>query len=316
MSEVLASRPTGTIEVTPAWGRDEGKSLMSASDRSYFHKGGPIGFLLVHGLGGTPVELRYVAQGLARAGHSVHCCQLAGHCGSTDQLRRSTWRQWFASVEAAHDRLRPQCETVIVGGLSMGAVLALHLAHQRPEGIDGLALYAPSLRLDGWSMPWYSFLLSLFRPYHITIDVDMPEHEPYGLKDERIRAFVLKSMLGTDSSQAGTFSTPIRAFAQFNALAAIVRRELSDIAVPALILHPRDDDMADLGNALEIQRKLRGPTETVVLDDSYHLITLDRQRQVVVDRSLEFTARIASRTRPADVLARRRLDRQPVRQSA
>lgn len=269
---------------------------MTAPDRSFFHKAGPTGFLLVHGLGGTPVELRYVAQGLARAGHTVHCCQLAGHCGTTKELRRSTWQQWFASVEAAHDRLCAECETIIVGGLSMGAVLALHLAYQRPDGIHGLALYAPSLRLDGWSMPWYAFLLSLFRPYHITIDVDLPEREPYGIKDERVRSFVLKSMLESDSSQAGTFSTPIRAFAQFNALAAKVKRELCKIAVPALILHPRDDDMADLGNAIEVQRKLRGPTETIVLDDSYHLVTLDRQRQIVVDQSLEFATRIANRS--------------------
>lgn len=291
--------------------------MMNALDRSFFHNAGPTGFLLVHGLGGTPVELRYVAQGLARAGHSVSCCQLAGHCGTAEALRRSTWQQWFASVEAAHDRMRAECENVIVGGLSMGAILALHLAHQRPATVDGLVLYAPSLRLDGWSMPWYASLLKWVRPYHITFDVDLPEQEPYGIKDERIRAFVLKSMLGADSSQAGTFSTPLRAFAQFSALSSTVRRVLHQIPAPTLILHPRDDDMADFGNAQEIQRKLRGPVETVVLDDSYHLITLDRQRQVVVDRSLEFAARIANRTtvRQPRAIAPDRPD-QPLRLSA
>ena len=57
------------------------------ADRSTFHQGSRTGFLLVHGLGGTPVELRFVAQGLARAGYSVLCCQLAGHCGTAEQLR-------------------------------------------------------------------------------------------------------------------------------------------------------------------------------------------------------------------------------------
>lgn len=272
---------------------------MIAPDRSFYHKAGKTGFLLVHGLGGTPVELRYVAQGLARNGHTVHCCQLAGHCGTPEQLRLSTWKQWYASVEAAHDRLREDCETVIVGGLSMGAILGLHLAHQRPDQVHGLALYAPCLRLDGWSMPWYAGLLAMFRPHHIYIDVNMPEHAPYGIKDERIRAFVLKSMLGGDASQAGTFSTPVRAFAEFNALSAVVKRELREISTPALVLHPRDDDMADLGNALEIQRKLRGPVETVILDDSYHIVTLDRQRQTVVDRSLDFAARISEQAAAA-----------------
>ena len=261
-------------------------------DRSYFHQGGRTGFLLVHGLGGTPVELRYLAQGLSRAGYTVLCPQLAGHCGTSDELRLSTWQQWYGSVEAAHDRLKQSCDTIIAGGLSMGAILALHLAHQRPESVDGLALYAPSLRMDGWSMPWYAFLLGWLRPSHIYIDVDMPEHEPHGIKDERIRSFVVNSMQSGDSSQAGTFSTPVRAFAQFNAMSSAVKRELPRIAAPAMILHPRNDDMADLGNAMEIQRKLAGPVETVVLDDSYHIITLDRQRQVVVDRSVAYAKRL------------------------
>ena len=246
----------------------------------------------MHGLGGTPVELRYVAQGLARAGHTVYCCQLAGHCSSPEELRRSTWQQWYGCVEAAHNELRKRCDTIIAGGLSMGAILALHLAHQRPDGVDGLALYAPSLRLNGWSMPWFSFALSWLRPWSIKIDMDMPEHEPHGIKDPRIRAFILKSMLSGDASQAGSFTTPVRAYAQFNALAALVKRELPSVRVPTLILHPRDDDMADMGNAQEIQRKLAGPVDTVILDDSYHIITMDRQRQLVVDRSLMFAERL------------------------
>ena len=75
-------------------------------DRSQFLRGGRVGVLLIHGLGGTPVEMRFVAQNMARIGHTVYCCQLAGHCGTPEELRRSTWQQWYASVEAAHDRLR------------------------------------------------------------------------------------------------------------------------------------------------------------------------------------------------------------------
>src|SRR5215470_20129737 len=89
-------------------------------DRSLFVEGGRLGVLLIHGLGGTPVELRFIAQGLARAGHTSYCCQLAGHCGTPEELRRSTWREWYASVEAAHDRLKEHCDTILVGGLSMG----------------------------------------------------------------------------------------------------------------------------------------------------------------------------------------------------
>jgi carboxylesterase len=268
---------------------------MAIVDRSTFDRGGRVGFLLIHGLGGTPVELRFVAQGLVRSGYTVYCCQLAGHCGTAEDLKKSTWKEWYASVEAAHDRLRESCDIVIAGGLSMGGILALHLARQRPDQVHGLALYAPTLRLDGWSMPWYSPLLYYIRPTPLEVNINLSEHEPYGIKDERIRAFVVKSMASGDSSAAGIFSTPIRAFANFNSLVAVVKRELGAIKAPALIVHPRDDDMASLGNALELQRKLGGFVEMVVLDDSYHIVTLDRQRHIVVERSVAFAQMLERR---------------------
>ena len=80
--------------------------------------------------------MRFVAIGLARAGYTVSCPQLAGHCGSFEDLRASGWRDWYATVEDALVDLRKRCKTVIVGGLSMGAVLALHLAAQRPEIVE------------------------------------------------------------------------------------------------------------------------------------------------------------------------------------
>ncbi|MGE0627123.1 MAG: alpha/beta hydrolase [Hyphomicrobiaceae bacterium] len=258
------------------------------SDRSTFDKGSRTGFLLFPGLGGTPAELRYVSRGLARAGYTVYCCQLAGHGTTYEALRRSTWKEWHESARTALRRLRSDCDVVIAGGLSTGALVALHLAHEQPADIQGLVLYAPSLRLDGWAMPWYMDLLHLIRPTPIPIELTMPEREPFGLKDKRIRQLVLQSMLSGDPSEAGLWGTPLRTFANFNSLAARVKRELRSIAAPTLILHPREDDVASLRNAFLIQERLAGLAELVVLDDSYHIITLDRQRALVVDRSARF----------------------------
>jgi carboxylesterase len=172
----------------------------------------------------------------------------------------------------------------------MGGILAVHLAQNRPSEVHGLALYAPTIKLDGWSMPWHSWILRLLRPKMIHWEFDLPEHEPYGIKDERLRAFVVNSMLSGDSSQAGVFSTPLRCFANFNALVSVVKKKLGSVTAPALIMHPRDDDIASFGNALYLQRKLGGLVDVVVMDDSYHIITLDRQRHLVVERSLTFAS--------------------------
>jgi carboxylesterase len=259
-------------------------------DRSLYLQGGRVGILLIHGLGGTPVELRFIAQGLARAGHTVSCCQLAGHCGTPEELRRSTWREWYASVEAAHDRLAERCDVVLAGGLSMGGILALHLAQNRPEGLHGLLLFAPTLRLDGWSMPWHSVFLQYVRPLPVRFEFDLAERDPYGLKDERVRRIVVASMRSGDASAAGMFSTPMRSFAHFNALVAEVRPKLGQVRQPALIVHPREDDIASLKNAQYLQANLGGLVDTLVLDNSYHMVTLDQQRHIVADRAASFVS--------------------------
>ena len=71
---------------------------MPTTDQSYRLAGGPVGFLLIHGLGGTPMEMRYVAQGLAHAGHTVHVPQLAGHCSTADDLGATRWEDWYETV--------------------------------------------------------------------------------------------------------------------------------------------------------------------------------------------------------------------------
>ncbi len=270
-----------------------GTSILGGTpDRSLFIPGGRLGILLVHGLGGTPIELRFVAQALARQGHTVYCCQLAGHCGTPEELRRSTWKEWYASVEAAHDRLKEHCDVIVAGGLSMGGILALHLAYNRPNAIQGLLLFAPTFKLDGWAMPWHTRLLHLIRPTPIPLEFDLTEREPYGIKDERMRAIVVNSMQSGNSGEAGIFSTPMRSFANMNALVSVVRRNLPRIKQPAFIVHPREDDMASLKNTHLLQKRLGGMVETLILDNSYHIVTLDQQRHLVADRSVDFVAMI------------------------
>ena len=259
-------------------------------DRSLFLAGGRLGVLLIHGLGGTPVELRFIAQALGRSGHTVYCCQLAGHCGTPEELRRSTWREWIASVEAAHDKLAQHCDVVLVGGLSMGGILALHLAQQRPQDVHGLLLLAPTLKLDGWSMPWHSVFLQYVRPLPVRLELELTEREPYGLKDERVRRIVVASMQSGDAAAAGAFSTPMRSMAHFTSRVAEVKPRLGQVRQPALIVHPREDDIASLRNAQYLQANLGGLVDTLVLDNSYHMVTLDQQRHLVAERATSFVS--------------------------
>lgn len=259
---------------------------MAIIDRSSYLAGSKTGILLIHGLGGTPVEMRYVAQGLNRAGYTVYSCQLTGHCGTTQDLIEAKWQDWTADVVKALDKLK-HCSKIFVGGLSAGSLLALYLAEQFPDKIEGTLLYSPILIINGWSMPWYMRFLHYLRPSMQFMEVMMNERQPHGLKDERIRKLVIQSMQA-NSTDVGTFQTPLSTMVQFNALSAYMRKRLKNITVPILSFHPREDDFSDISNSYEILRKVKGKGELVVLEDSYHIITLDRQRQIVIDKSIDF----------------------------
>lgn len=265
---------------------------MAVTDHSETFRGGSVGVLLIHGLGGTPVEMRFVAIGLARAGYTVHCPQLAGHCGSFEDLRATGWRDWYATVVAEHARLRQTCKKVIVGGLSIGAVLALHLAAEQPNDVHGAALFAPTLKLDGWGVPWYSAFFNLVRDRRLADLVTFSERQPYGIKDPRVRALVMAAVNSGDSSKAGQLANPGRVMLEMRWLVDTVKAELGSIRQPTLIIHPREDDRASLSNAAFLQGALGGIVDTCVLDDSYHIVTIDRQRDLVLQRTIAFARSI------------------------
>ena len=265
---------------------------MRAADQSFRFPGGRTGFLLIHGLGGTPIEMRYLAQGLARAGHTVHVPQLAGHCGNVEDLRATGWQNWYSSVEHEHRRMAAHCRWVMVCGLSMGAILAIHHAARYPREVAAMGLYAPTLWLDGWGIPWYSALFRLITQKWCADLVDFAERDPWGIKDPRLRLLVEQAIASGDSSKAGIAALPGSLMLELRWLVRRVKEELAHVRQPALIVHPREDDRASLRNLHYLQSKLGGVVEAVVLDDSYHVVTLDRQRQLVVSRTLEFIAQL------------------------
>lgn len=267
-------------------GSRHGAVSAEIADVSYSMGSGTRAVLLIHGLTGTPVEMRYVAKGLAAAGYHVHALQLAGHCGTEGDLLRTNWQDWTASVDAAYLKLAQDYDHIAVAGLSMGAMLALHLAATRP--VAGVVLYSPVLWYDGWSIPWLQFLLPLVIATRLGDHYRLVETFPYGLKDDRLRAVVVSRMMSGDSAGAGTLGMAGATLREMRKLIAQVKRELGSIAAPTLILHSAEDDVASLRNANFLETRLGGSVRKVVLDDCYHLIVLDRQRARVVQETVHF----------------------------
>jgi carboxylesterase len=179
----------------------------------------------------------------------------------------------------------------------MGAVLALHHAARYPRDVVALALYAPSLWLDGWGIPWYTSLFGLVTQKWLADYLTFAERDPWGIKDPRIRSLVEQAICSSDSSGAGIAAVPGSLMLEMRWLVQRVKREIPEVRQPSLIVHPRQDDRASLRNLEYLQNHLGGVSQTLVLDDSYHIITLDRQRQLVVDRTVEFASQVEEYTK-------------------
>jgi carboxylesterase len=265
---------------------------MTTPNTTFKIAGGKVGVLLIHGLCGTPAEVRYVAMGLARAGYTVHCPLLAGHGGSRTDIVKTGWKDWYQSAEEALVELRKECDTVVVGGLCLGSILGLHLAINRPEQVQGVALFAPTLWINGWAMPWYMKLFGLVRHKWMANLMQFPDAKSLGIKCPRVREFVRLALASANGPEMGTAGTPAAMVLEHRWMVKAAMKGLKGVQQPTLIIHSREDDHADLNNANYLQKTLGGTVDMVVLEDSYHMVTVDRQRQVVVDKTRAFVDRV------------------------
>jgi carboxylesterase len=270
---------------------------------SIFVPGGRNGVLLVHSLGGSPIELKFVAHALGQGGYTVYCPLLPGLAGGTDVSGLSSWRDWYAALESAHDELTQQCDTVLVGGISAGTMLALRLAALRPEKVHGLMLFSPTFWPNGWAIPWYFSLFKFINHRWAARLFHFRARKPHGIKDERLRSFILDSLQSGNDAIEDMFGRGGGLVLEFRRLVRNVKPLLGRVRQQALIFHPRHDDQSDISNAIALQRRLAGLVEMCVLEDSYHMVTLDRQRPFVLDRVKEFAARLTKRSEETDEVA-------------
>ncbi|MFA5096965.1 MAG: alpha/beta fold hydrolase [Candidatus Omnitrophota bacterium] len=267
----------------------------------FFLKGGNgRAVLLIHGITGTPSEMRYLGKSLNEAGFSVLCSTLPRHCASLGELRRVRWQEIADACAGDLEGLKREHSEVYAGGLSMGALLAIHLAYKYPSVVSGIIALAPTLIYDGWAVPKTKVLMDIL--WHVPFirnRFDIRESWPYGLKNENLRAgverFYTNAAAASLDDKAAIFGSPffpMSCLYQHHLFAKVVKRELAGIRTPILIIHARDDDMTSPGNARYIYDRIASPDKSlVILDDSYHMITIDKQKDKVAGEMIRFIQR-------------------------
>lgn len=262
-----------------------------------FEKRGRTGVLLVHGITGAPTEMKPLARKLAAHGYTVACPQLAGHCSSLRELKATRWTDWYESLEAGLEFLAGDCDTIYVSGLSMGALLALRLAARHPGRIHGVATLSATFVYDGWNVPQFRRRFFLPLALHSPLRYFLSYHEsaPYGIKDERLRNVIAMVYQGNSANlpeKYGYSEFPGVTILETTRLIRAVKRDLPLVVAPLLIVHSTEDDMASLENAKYLAARVASDrVETFYVDDTYHVLTLDKRKDDVAACVLEFFAR-------------------------
>ncbi len=265
----------------------------------FIERKGSSAVLLVHGLTGTPAEMKHFGRVLSRKNLTVACPELAGHCASIQALQATHWQDWYTSIERAFDALKQEYEQVFIAGLSMGALIALLVASKRKTEVAGIILLSTTFFYDGWNVPKFKqkFLLPLVLYTPLKYFMQWEETAPYGIKCERTRAMVAAILDNKDAKTAdkiGYFKTPATVILESVRLIKAARLSLSQVISPVLIVHSTEDDMASLKNAHYVEQHIASPhVETMYIDDTYHVLTLDKRKDDIALRVVKFCQQLA-----------------------
>jgi len=257
--------------------------------------------LLLHGLCANPMELMPLARPLREAGYGVKIPALPGYGvpleAAPGRPPVSRFEDWLAQVRDYHDALAAQHGPVIVGGLCMGAVLALALAAERP--VRALLLVSTTLYFDGWNVsPWRRLLPLAYLP-PLRGRLSFREKPPYGIKNPSMQAWVAQAMSHQQVSVAGAARLSAAALHQASRLLRQVHRCLPLIHAPTLALQAVHDDVTSPRSVRTLEQRLGRPPEVQWFHDSYHMLTLDNERVAVAAAARDFLQRVAPAGRPA-----------------
>lgn len=245
----------------------------------FFFPGSRTGILMVHGFTGTPKEMRLMGEYLHKElNFSVLGVRLSGHATKPEDMIRSSYTDWLASVEDGFAMLSGATDSIILMGLSMGGILSLTSAASLPV-IGVVAMSTPyklpddpRLRHIGW--------ISKITTY-------MPK-----TNDAPDASWFDKQAFKDHISYP---QNPVHAIGELNKLLDEMRAALPQIKVPVLLIHSHDDDYVIKDSMPRIYADLTTSDKSMVwIEKSGHVITRDAQRMTVFKTAAEFAKRISA----------------------
>lgn len=223
--------------------------------------------LCLHGLTGTPYEVRPVAEALVGRGLRARGPWMAGHEGGHEALARTSFGDWVELARRELEALRAEHERVFVVGVSMGGLVTLRLA--QTAAVDGVVVIGTPLALRR-PLPLLARVLRRLTPFRAKRGSDI--REPVA----RAR-------------HPGLAATPLAAVTELVRLQAEVVANLARIEAPILIAHGRHDRTAMPRDAARIHAGVSSRRkELFYLERSGHVATVDYDGPALARAAADF----------------------------
>ncbi|MGP4113091.1 alpha/beta hydrolase [Streptomyces sp. 4N509B] len=239
------------------------------------HRGSTTGVLLCHGFTGCPQSLRPWAEHLAGRGLTVSLPLLPGHGTRWQDMRHTGWQDWYATAERELRELTRECERVFVCGLSMGGALALRLAARHGDDVTGVVVVNPALTFPRWQ----GHALRVLR--HV-----VPSTR--GL---------ISDIAKPGPREAGYSRVSLHGAWALRELLARVRAELPRVTQPLLVAHSRVDHVVPPSDSALLLGSVSSEDVTErLLEESYHVATLDHDAERIFQETDAFITRLTAGT--------------------
>jgi carboxylesterase len=233
--------------------------------------GGPHGALVLHGFTGSPQSMRGLAEALAAAGFAVDLPLLPGHGTSIQDMLTTTWDDWSAAAEAAYEKLAAGCDKVVVVGLSMGGTLTAWLASRHLE-IAGIVV------INGLIAPAAPEARNILDMMYAQ---GVPEIPGIG-----------SDIALPGSTEVSYPQTPVSCLVSLMNAVEALHDDWASIIAPTLILTSTQDHVVPTVSSDLLAEQVHGPVERVELARSYHVATLDYDRELIERETVAFALRV------------------------
>ena len=238
----------------------------------YSADGGSTGVLLLHGFTGSPKSMKPWGERMAAEGHTVRVPRLPGHGTRWQDMNLTRWEDWYAEADRAFIELQKSCERVFVFGLSMGGSLTCWLATRHPE-LAGIICINPAVQPDPGMVDLVAGMVEGGMDRMDAIGNDVADPEVVELAYDQ---------------------TPLPPLLTMFEAASAVGAELGKITSPMLLMTSPQDHVVPPTDSDVLAAAVSGPVERVSLDRSFHVATIDYDRDLICRTALEFVGRVTA----------------------